>query len=351
MSQLHFVKHWPSPQHFGIEVLLIYDRIFERVPVTSAWVKKFPRRYAVTSGETLKDLQRFPSHVQALQQVAAGLTPRRMKIIALGGGSVGDFAGFFASVFKRGVELIHIPSTWLAAFDSAHGGKTALNVGGAKNQIGTFYPANDIYLVKPLLMAQPKDRSFEALGELLKIALLSGGDLFKKLQKVKSFNAETLWTFLPAAIAEKNKIVKKDPQEKSGHRQLLNFGHTMGHVFESHYGLPHGVAVLAGLQFALEWSYEKRFMNQGIYLQLMNESFWRKAVEAKQRSPWKQLSMMALLSEKPKIFEEYLKKDKKKSGAQSLKFIFLKSPGKPVMADVTWDELRHEIGRQAAFWN
>ena len=68
-----------------------------------------------------------------------------MSIAVLGGGSVGDFGGFVASIFKRGVRLVQIPSTWLAAIDSAHGGKTALNVEGVKNQIGTFYPAEKIY--------------------------------------------------------------------------------------------------------------------------------------------------------------------------------------------------------------
>jgi 3-dehydroquinate synthase len=349
-SQLHYVNQWPSPKKFGDEVLLIYDRIFDRHPKVAAWVKQFPVRYAVASGEDLKSLREFPKHMETILQKTQASSSRKLKIVVLGGGSVGDFGGFVASVYKRGVELVHIPSTWLSAMDSAHGGKTALNARGAKNQIGTFYPAKDIYLIKPLLLAQPEERGFEALGELIKMALLAGGPLFAKLNRVSSLSGNTLWKLLPAIVREKYKIVAKDPEEKKGLRHLLNFGHTMGHVVEAHYGLPHGVAVLAGLQFALEWSYEKGFMSQKEYLKLMQAKFWKKAVQAKQKSVWKNLSMMALLSERPQSFMHYLEQDKKKTSSKKLRFVFLKSPGKPVIAEVPLTEFVPEIARQQSFW-
>lgn len=349
-SKLHYVNQWPSPKKFGDEVLLIYDRIFDRHPKVASWVKQFPVRYAVASGEELKSLKKFPQHMEAILQKTHSFSSRKLKIVVLGGGSVGDFGGFIASVYKRGVELVHIPSTWLSAMDSAHGGKTALNARGAKNQIGTFYPAKDIYLVKPLLLAQPDARGFEALGELIKMALLSGGPLFARLNRVSSLNASALWGLLPYVVKEKYKIVAKDPEEKKGLRHLLNFGHTMGHVVEAHYGLPHGVAVLAGLQFALEWSYGKGFMSQKDYLKLMQAKFWKKAVQAKQRSVWKNLSMMALLSERPKSFMHYLEQDKKKTSSKKLRFVFLKSPGKPIIAEIPLADFIPEIARQQSFW-
>ncbi|MBS1969473.1 MAG: hypothetical protein JSU04_04165 [Bdellovibrionales bacterium] len=349
-SQLHYVSQWPSPKKFGDEVLLIYDRIFDRHPKVAGWVKQFPVRYAVASGEELKSLRKFPQHMEAILEKTHSFSSRKLKIVVLGGGSVGDFGGFVASIYKRGVELVHIPSTWLSAMDSAHGGKTALNARGAKNQIGTFYPAKDIYLIKPLLLAQPEERGFEALGELIKMALLSGGSLFAKLNRVSSLNGATLWKLLPDVVREKYKIVAKDPEEKKGLRHLLNFGHTMGHVVEAHYGLPHGVAVLAGLQFALEWSYQKGFMSQSDYLKLMQAKFWKKAVQAKKKSIWKNLSMMALLSEKPRSFMHYLEQDKKKTSSKKLRFVFLKSPGKPVIAEIPLADFVPEIARQQSFW-
>lgn len=349
-SKLHYVSQWPSPQKFGDEVLLIYDRIFDRHPKVASWVKRFPVRHAVKSGEELKSLQNFPRHMEAILQKSRQFSSGSLKIVVLGGGSVGDFGGFVASVYKRGVDLIQVPSTWLAAMDSAHGGKTALNARGAKNQLGTFYPASEIYMIKPLLLAQPPERGFEALGELIKMSLLSGGGLYRSLNNVTSLNSETLWKLLPGVVREKYKIVAKDPEEKKGFRQLLNLGHTLGHVVEAHYELPHGVAVLAGLQFSLEWSYEKGIMSQREYLKLMQAKFWKKAVQAKQRSLWKNLSMMALLSEKPQSFLSYLEQDKKKIGSAKLRFIFLKGPGQPVIAEVGIQEIITEIARQQSFW-
>jgi 3-dehydroquinate synthase len=349
-SRLHFVSQWPSRDKFGEDVLLIYDRIFDRHPKVSSWIKKFPVRYAVKSGEELKSLQQFPKHMNLILQKTHDFSSRKMKIVVLGGGSVGDFGGFVASVYKRGVQHIHLPSTWHSAMDSAHGGKTALNARGAKNQVGTFYPATEIYLVKPLLLAQPAERGFEALGELIKMALLSGGPLFKRLNAASSLNAENLWKLLPLVIKEKYKIVAKDPHEKKGVRHLLNFGHTMGHVFEAHYGLPHGVAILAGLQFAMEWSYQQGYMNQTDYLKLMQAKFWQKAVSAKQKSSWKNLSMLGLLAEKPQSFVRYLEQDKKKTSSKKLRFVFLKNPGKPVIAEVLLQDFIPEISRQQSFW-
>lgn len=349
-SRLHYINQWPAPKEFGGEVLLIYDRIFEKNPKIAPWLEHFPVRYGVKSGESLKSLQKFPQHMGEILKKTHHFSAKKMTIIALGGGSVGDFGGFTASIYKRGVQLIHIPSTWLAAMDSSHGGKTALNARGAKNQIGTFYPAQAIYLVKPLLLAQPGERNFEALGELIKMALLSGGNLYKKLNQARSLNSENLWKLLPLVVKEKYKIVQKDPQELRGLRQVLNFGHTMGHVFEAYYELPHGVAVLAGLQFALEWSYQQGFMRQPEYLKLMRAPFWKKAVQAKLRSVWKNLNMMALLSEEPQKFLHYLEQDKKKTSTQNLHFVFLKSPGHPLIVELPVKDVLREVARQQSFW-
>ena len=102
-------------------------------------------------------------------------------------GTVGDFAGFLASILKRGVPLIHIPTTLLAAMDSAHGGKTALNVREFKNQVGTFYPAHGILLVRSLFEELPAMQIRSAIGEMAKMALIEGGELlFEKLARYAS---------------------------------------------------------------------------------------------------------------------------------------------------------------------
>jgi len=348
--KLYYVNNWPLAKNFGGDVLIIYDRIFDQIPPVRAWVRSFSARYAVKSGESLKDVDSFSGHIKAIERATRKLSSRNLKIVVLGGGSVGDFGGFVASVFKRGVELIHFPSTWLAAIDSAHGGKTALNVSGIKNQIGTFYPATAVYMVKPLLMSQPLERTFEALGELIKMGLLAGGDLYSRMSRVSELDSKALWRLLPLAVRAKYRIVNRDPRERTGERHLLNLGHTMGHVFEAHYGLPHGVAVLAGVQFSLEWSYQRGILSQKEYLNLMRAKFWQKAVDKKMRSPWRHLSMLGLLGEMPRTYLHYLQQDKKKSEVRKLRFVFLKKPGAPIIASVDFKEILTEISRQNSFW-
>lgn len=349
-SKLYYRDHWPSAENLSADSLLIFDQIFAARPLVWSWIKQFPNRYPVKSGEKLKDVSVFAKHIEAIEKKTRNLSSRNLKIIVLGGGSVGDFGGFVASVFKRGVELIHIPSTWLAAMDSAHGGKTALNVGGIKNQIGTFYPATKVYLIRPLLLGQPTERNFEALGEVIKMALLSGGKLYRALNRVSNFDGPALWTLLPMVVSEKYRIVQRDPKESKGSRQLLNLGHTMGHVFEAHFELPHGVAVLIGTQFAIEWSYQRGHLSQQDYLKLVRAPFWRVAVKEKLRSRWRHLTMASLLEERPSVYRNYLRQDKKKISMEKVRFIFIKKPGRPVIDTVHLKDIVAEIARQGLIW-
>ena len=163
--------------------LVIYDRILlEKSAEFRKWLKDAPYAVGVDSGETLKSLSSFVQFVENLPPGVATLSRKNMEVWAVGGGSVGDFAGFFASVWKRGVKLVMVPSTWLSALDSAHGGKTGLNLQGAKNQIGTFYPASEVLLIRELLEEQPKERLSDAMGELAKIALIDGAPWTRNLR-------------------------------------------------------------------------------------------------------------------------------------------------------------------------
>ena len=321
-SQLIFSDRLPKSFEFENSIL-IYDRRLQKK--FKSWIKKFPHSYGVSSGEKLKDLKSFSSHVQKILKKTEEIPPRKLIVVALGGGSVGDFAGFFASVFKRGVRLVQIPSTWLAQVDSAHGGKTALNVSSFKNQIGTFYPAEKIYLVRELVMRLEKARFQEACFEALKVALLEGGPLWFKMQKVKK--SPDLWRLLPALIRAKLKIVRRDPYEEKGLRHLLNFGHTVGHVIESELGVPHGRAIGYGMRFALEWSRAKGILRKEVETGLPTREELAKVL-GKLKNP-----------------QKALQQDKKTVGA-GLRFIFLRQPGSPVIERVSVSEILIEIGRQ-----
>lgn len=341
LSELVFVQNFPSANKLGDELILIYDEV---LPSKSAafkkWMKQIPLHYAVAAGEGLKSVDLFPEHILKLTALCEKVSTQRLTLVVVGGGSVGDFGGFVASVLKRGVRLVHIPSTWLAAIDSAHGGKTALNVGGAKNQIGTFYPAAKIVLVKSLLFSQPPSRTFEGFAELLKISLIEGGSLWAQFSHEAEVSPEVLWKYLSTAISAKYKIVKKDPEEKKGLRHVLNLGHTVGHILESYYELPHGVAINYGLEFALRWSVQKKIMPSAEYEKLQRQPVMAYLLSATRDQ------LFDVKTNAMKEFRRLLLNDKKKTKSETLRFVFLKKPGQTLIKEVHVDDVLVEICRQ-----
>jgi 3-dehydroquinate synthase len=339
-TKLHFVSAFPKPNRFGSETLLIFDRKLPRyVPGFSNWAKGFAANYAVTAGEKLKDVDCFPQHAKNILKRTKDLSARDLTIVVAGGGSVGDFGGFIASVLKRGVRLVHIPTTWLSALDSSHGGKTALNAGDSKNQFGTFYPASDVYLIKSVLQSQPEIRARDAAAELVKIALIENGAWVKRLEagKVADVN-DLMWKHLKPAIEAKLKIVKRDPFEKHGLRQVLNFGHTFGHVLEAELKLSHGQAVAQGLFFALAWSFRRgdlSIQEYGRARHLLESKFGFRALSIKSKPQLTGGRTRARLLQ-----------DKKREAKQRLTFVFLEKFGRPIRDLVTVDEVIAEVDEQ-----
>jgi len=332
VSEVLYLDGLPSPESLASGGLLIHDQILSVVGngVLAPWLECFPLRYSVTAGESLKDLSAFPQHVASLLEKTAPLASSRLSVIAAGGGTVGDFAGFFSSVFKRGVSLTQVPTTWLAALDSAHGGKNALNVGQMKNQIGTIVPAQRIVISRSLLTLQPPERTQEAFGELAKMAIIDDGPWVKALLSSALRGSELLWQFLPDAVAAKYRVVQADPLERLGIRHKLNLGHTIGHVLETVHRLPHGLAVAQGLCFALDFSTE---------IGILPES--------------ERASLHAMLSERfgihdrratlPKIpqqqFVALLRQDKKRGEHESVRFVVVRGLGQVTTTDVTLSTL------------
>ena len=245
--------------------IVIFDRkLLKAVPGFKTFIGKFKHSFPVTAGESLKSFAEFSKLTSKIHKEISSDSSlsvnRSWSVVAIGGGSVGDAAGFFASVYKRGLRLVHVPTTWLSAVDSSHGGKTALNLLGAKNQIGTFYEAQETILVQSVLMSLSESHRLDALGEFSKTAILDRKVKLKSnLGKITSLD---LWKVLPQAIEAKLKIVRQDPTETLGHRQLLNLGHTMGHVFEAALGLSHGRSVGLGILFAIDVSEAESCLSQ-----------------------------------------------------------------------------------------
>ena len=161
-------------------------------------------------------------------------------LVAIGGGSIGDVTGFAASVYKRGIKLLHVPTTLIAQIDSSIGGKTAVNLDGVKNAVGTFYRADTLIDVDFLKTLDAKQRQ-NGNGELLKYRMLD-----KNINEV--YLHGNLTDTIKACVAYKQQICEADPFD-TDKRKVLNFGHTVGHALELSMGLSHGEAVASGLYY------------------------------------------------------------------------------------------------------
>lgn len=290
------------------QILLIYDKKLEKLPSFLKIKKQVCFCYPLKAGEDLKDVSKFVYHIKALSKKYQ--VNRQTHIVSVGGGSLGDFVGFLASVWKRGLDLTHIPSTWLAAIDSAHGGKTALNIKKNKNQLGSFYFAKNIIIIKDLLKSSSLDSSY---GEICKMAFLQK-KIFFKIQNKKLLNQKDIWLLLPQLIQAKYNYINKDPFETKSSRIYLNLGHSLAHILELHFSIPHGVAVLLGLDFSLQWSFKKKLISKSDLdsrLSILQPLFikWRKKIK--------------LISKKQAL--EALLQDKKIKNNKSIDFIFFKS--------------------------
>lgn len=342
-SELLYRETLPEPAELGPACLVICDQVLLNEPGPSAssavrtWLAAFPAAYAVAAGEGLKDVAAFAEHARRLLELSAPLATSQVRVVAVGGGSVGDFAGFFASIFKRGVPLVQIPSTWLAALDSAHGGKNALNVGAIKNQLGTFHFPAQVHLVRSLLATQPPARALECFGELAKIAITDELPWTKELTESPLQGGDLLWKFLPDAVSAKYRIVEADPFERLGLRHRLNLGHTVGHVLETLHQLPHGIAVAQGLRFALAWSAARGQLSASAHDEICH---WLAA----------RFALHDLLPTLPKLaqarFTQVLVQDKKRTNDSSLQFVFVSGRGQVATQPVRVQDVVREAIRQ-----
>ena len=196
-----------------------------------------------------KTLQTLTEVWTALQQ---GGATRHSLMVNLGGGMVTDLGGFAAATFKRGLNYINIPTTLLAMVDASVGGKTGINFGGLKNEIGVFSNASSVILDTTFLKTLDKENLLSGYAEMLKHGLISDDqhwvDILENLENLE--NLEKLATLVADSVAVKQRIVREDPTEK-GLRKALNLGHTVGHAFESlalqRKPILHGYAVAYGL--------------------------------------------------------------------------------------------------------
>lgn len=184
-------------------------------------------------------------------------------VFALGGGTVGDLAGFAASVFLRGIKLVQLPTTLLAAVDSSVGGKTAVNLKAGKNLAGSFYQPDLVLCDINTLSSLPKNIFDSGCSEVIKYGVIASEALFETLKKGIETDLENI---IAECVQIKSDIVSADEHD-NGLRQLLNFGHTAAHAIErkTNFAVSHGEAVAIGMVIAAKAAYKSGLCDKSVY--------------------------------------------------------------------------------------
>ena len=261
---------------------------------------------------------------------------REATILALGGGVVGDMAGFVASCYQRGVDFIQIPTTLLAMVDSSVGGKTAINHPLGKNMIGSFYQPKLVVADLDVLATLPEREYAAGLAEVLKYGLIRDAELFRTLMREVDALQQRRLDILGSIVSEccriKAEVVGLDEREQ-GVRAILNFGHTFGHALEAvteYRRYLHGEAVAIGMMLALRLSMMMNQLDPGVLAQTEN---------------W--LAKMGLPTVLPEDIDrdalwQAMQSDKKKTH-RGLRFILLNSLGDAVVEETVDFKLVKEI--------
>jgi len=286
----------------------------------------------IPAGETGKSLK----HLSTLYDKAlkAGLD-RKSFVIALGGGVVGDIAGFFAATYMRGIQFVQVPTTLLAMTDSSVGGKTAVNTAFGKNIAGCFYQPALVWINSYYFATLPERQIRNGMAEVLKYAFTFSEDFYDYLQEILEkgiLGTEEFDDIIFECCTYKAKVVQKDEKEISGEREVLNFGHTLAHALETATGYKkflHGEAVAIGMLYAAKLS---------LYLKLCSEETF--------------LRVERLLASADLIFKTsglnaaklvaLMKKDKK-SVNSVLRFVLLKNIGKAVRGVEVSDKIALKV--------
>ena len=249
-------------------------------------------------------------------------------LISLGGGITGDIGGFAASLFKRGLKFINIPTTLLSQVDSSIGGKTGVNTNYGKNLIGSFYQPNLVIADIDFLKTLPKREIICGYGEVLKHSLIGNKKFYSFLNKNNDKILDLISPFIEKTIYESCKIkksfIEKDEKE-NGMRKTLNFGHTFGHAYEAalKYSkkLNHGEAVILGMKSALSFSLKNKLLKKREYKSILMHF-------ANANLPFS-LNKFFKVKDLNKILSFMLKD--KKNNSNKINLVLLKKIGSPII--------------------
>lgn len=280
----------------------------------------------IEGGETIKTLENWS---WLIQKFAENQLDRHSQVIAIGGGSLSDLVGFAASVYLRGISFSIIPSTLLSLIDAGIGGKNGINFQSLKNQVGTIYQPNHIYIFPELLRHLPREEMSDGFAEIIKYGLIMDDGLFHRLTELNLdkilADKNVFQEIINSCIIHKSRIVEEDPFERDK-RRILNFGHTIGHGIEACYGLSHGKSVALGMCLAAKMS-DLRNENSTSFFEKLPDIFTRYGL------PHRQENFSAEL-----VFEK-IKSDKKRID-DHINFVFLNKIGEARIEKISLDDLK-----------
>ncbi|MBM7692642.1 3-dehydroquinate synthase [Peribacillus deserti] len=321
---------------FGSSILIITDEsvghlYLQTLKDTLSDIEKEVYVSIVPSGEKAKT---FDVYYSCLTRALEFNLNRKSLILALGGGAVGDLAGFVAATYMRGIPFIQIPTTILA-HDSAVGGKVAINHEAGKNMIGAFHQPEAVFYDLNFLATLPLHEVRSGFAEIIKEALIEDPDFYSwlttNIHSMDLIDMDQLAFAIKKGIAVKGGIVKQDEME-NGVRAYLNFGHTLGHAIENSVGygsITHGEGVMIGMVFALKLSIKYA----GLNFDLTSFINWVTSLGYKTKIP-------SSLKAEQLIYA--MKKDKKTTGRE-ITFVLLAEEGKPITKTMADDEIITEI--------
>ena len=289
-------------------------------------LKKDFYRYVIKPGEQSKSVETYYKIIRFLTSINID---RHDLIIAFGGGVVGDLAGFVASTYMRGIDYIQIPTTVLSKVDSSIGSKTAINTEDGKNLIGTFYNPKAVFIYLKFLDTLSDKEFRNGLAEVIKSAIIRDKELSDLLMSKNVYEKDILEIVIRKSISIKKKIVGCDLRE-SGERQLLNFGHTIGHAIEklSDFSVSHGYAVAIGMAMISKAYYKLGAISKETHLRIIN-------ILKKYQLP------VSCEYNEEQIYQEVLK-DKKNNG-DKINLVYPKEIGCAVIDCVSRKDLKNII--------
>lgn len=257
------------------------------------------------------------------------------KVVVIGGGLVQDIGSFTSHIIKRGIDWVFVPTTLLSMVDSCIGAKSGINIGGFKNQVGSFHPPIEIYINISFLDTLSEIDLINGIGEIVKHALIKGGVFFPNLEKNSKVTEDVVYK----SLLIKKEIVEKDELEKNI-RKLLNYGHTFGHALEGYTKnkIPHGLGVLMGMDLANFISMKRGILLKEEFLRIHN--FIKKFISV-ERFPIDDVD----------LYIKFLKTDKKVVGDE-VDAILCKGIGKISVVRLKFDgKLKRDIKDYLIYFN